>query len=207
MVIFTVVASKWNRWGRRGASPDPPAPSSECTRPNINLTYSRTFVLYSLTRSFVRLVFIHPSNIYYFLLVSCFCHRWFKLTMSNYTTENEQPAIEERLRISIIVIYIVILVVSITANILIVLVLWRNFRRRRKTTRDKSFIVVTINQVLSHLVFVLVTIPVTLVKQSSPEWSFSTLWCKNMRPLPGSVLPPMMFSYVALAVYLWNRMR
>ena len=127
--------------------------------------------------------------------------------MSNYTTENEPAAIQERLRISIIVIYIVILVVSITANILIVLVLWRKFRRRRKTTRDKSFIVVTINQVFSHLVFVLVTIPVTLVKQSLPEWSFSPLWCEIHRPLPASVLVPMMFSYVVLAVYVWSRTR
>ena len=122
--------------------------------------------------------------------------------MSNYTTEIEPAAIQERLRISIIVIYIVILVVSITANILIVLVL-----RRRKTTRDKSFIVVTINQVLSHLVFVLATIPVTLVKQSSPEWSFSPLWCEILRPLPASVLLPMMFSYMVLASYLSVRMR
>ena len=127
--------------------------------------------------------------------------------MSNYTTEIEPAAIEERLRISIIVIYMVILAVSITANILIVLVLWRKFRRRRKTTRDKIFIVVTINQVLSHLVFVLVTIPVTLLKQSSPKWSFSPLWCKFLRPLPALVLLPMMFSYMVLAVYLWNGVR
>ena len=127
--------------------------------------------------------------------------------MSNYTTEIEPAAIQERLRISIIVIYIVISVVSITANILIVLVLWRKFRRRRKKTRDKNFIVVTINQVLSHLVFVLVTIPLTLVKQSSPKWPFSRLWCSIVQPLPASVLLPMMFSYVVLAVYLWKRMR
>ena len=125
--------------------------------------------------------------------------------MSN--TEFEPAAIQEGLGISIIVIYIVILVVSITANILIVLVLWRKFRRRRKTTRDTSFIVVTINQVLSHLVFVLVTIPLTLVKQSSLKWPFSGLWCRIVEPLPVSVLLPMMFSYVVLAVYLWKRMR
>ena len=127
--------------------------------------------------------------------------------MSNHKTEIEPAAIEERLRISIIVIYIVILVVSITANILIVLVLWRKFRRRRKTTRDKIFIVVTINQVLSHLVFVLVTIPVTLLKQSPPKWSVSPLWCKILGPLPAVVLLPMMFSYMVLAVYLWNGVR
>ena len=127
--------------------------------------------------------------------------------MSNYTNENEQATIQERLRISIIVIYIVILVVSITANILIVLVLWRKFRWRRKTIRDKSFIVVTINQVLSHLVFVLVTIPVTLVEQSSAKSWFSPLWCMILQPLPASVLLPMMFSYMVLAVYLWNRVR
>ena len=125
--------------------------------------------------------------------------------MSN--TEFEPAAIQEGLGISIIVIYIVISVVSITANILIVLVLWRKFRRRRKTTRDTSFIVVTINQVLSHLVFVLVTIPLTLVKQSSLKWPFSGLWCRIVEPLPTSLLLPMMFSYVVLAVYLWKRMR
>ena len=125
--------------------------------------------------------------------------------MSN--TEFEPAAIQEGLGISIIVIYIVISVVSITANILIVLVLWRKFRRRRKTTRDTSFIVVTINQVLSHLVFVLVTIPLTLVKQSSLKWPFSDLWCRIVEPLPVSVLLPMMFSYVVLARYLWKRMR
>lgn len=190
MVIFTVVASKWNRWDRREASPDPPAPSSVCTGPNINLAHSHKFLLYSLTRSFV------PTNAGFF-----FCRRM------NATTVIEPSAITERLRISILIIYTAILVVSVMANILVVLVLWRKFKRHRKTTRDKSFIVVVSNQVVSHLVFVIATIPVTLANHSSLEWSFGPVWCKIVWPLQAAPLLAMVYSYVVLLIHQLHGMK
>lgn len=114
---------------------------------------------------------------------------------------------EERFQISILTIYTAILVVSITANILVVLVLWRKFRRHGRTTTDKSFIVVIISQALSHLVFVIVSIPVALVHQSSPEWSVGPLWCKIVRPLQAAALLLMVYSYVLRAFYQWNGIR
>lgn len=111
------------------------------------------------------------------------------------------PTIPERFRISILIIYIAILVVSVMANISIVLVLWRKFRRHRKTTRDKSFIVVVSNQAVCHLVFVIVTIPVTLANISFPEWSFDPMWCKIVLPLQAAALLAMVYSYVVLLIH------
>ena len=135
------------------------------------------------------------------MLVSCFCRRM------NATTDIEPPAIPERFRISVLIIYSAILVVSVMANILIVLVLWRKFRRHRKTTRDKSFIVVVSNQAVSHLVFVIVTIPVTLANHSSPEWSFGPVWCKIVWPLQAAALLAMVYSYQILLIHQLHGMK
>ena len=114
---------------------------------------------------------------------------------------------KERFQIFIPIFYIAILVVSITANILLVLVLWRIFRRHRGTTRGKNFIVVVINQALSHVVFVMVSIPVTLVYQSSLKESVGPLWCTTLRPLQAAALLLMVYSYVLRAIYHWNGLR
>lgn len=136
------------------------------------------------------------------MLVSCFCRR-----MNVTTATIEPPTIPERFRISVLIIYIAILVVSVMANILIVLVLWRKFRRHRKTTRDKSFIVVVSNQAVSHLVFVIVTIPVTLANHSSSEWSFGPVWCKIVWPLQAAALLAMVYSYQILLIHQLHGMK
>ena len=135
------------------------------------------------------------------MLVSCFCRR------PDSTTEIEPKATPERFQISILIIYSAILVLSVMANILIVLVLWKRFRRHRKTTRDKSFIVVVSNQAVSHLAFVVVTIPVTLANHSSPEWSFGPVWCKIVWPLQAAALLAMVYSYVVLLIHQIHGMK
>ena len=118
------------------------------------------------------------------------------------TTEpppTESEAIKKHLRLFNLVIYILIFVVSFLANILMLLVLWRKFRRHRKTA--KSFIILMHNLALSGLVLVIASIPFDLKDQSSDTWPFGPGGCKILWPLQTAALQAMVYTYVALAYH------
>ena len=111
----------------------------------------------------------------------------------------ESAAIKGHLRNFNLVMYILIFVVSVPANIVMLLVLWRKFRRHRKTA--KSFIVLMHNLALSGIVLVICSIPFDLVWQGSDTWPFGPGGCKILWPLQTAALQAMVYSYVALACH------
>lgn len=128
--------------------------------------------------------------------------RWFKFTMAISTTEpppTESAAVKEHLRLFNLVMYILIFVVSVPANTFMLLVLWRKFRRHRKTA--KSFVILMHNLALSGLVLVIASIPFDLVWQSSDTWPFGPGGCKILWPLQTAALQAMVYTYVALAYH------
>lgn len=106
---------------------------------------------------------------------------------------------KEHLRRFKLVMYILILVISVLANTFMLLVLWRKFRRHRKTA--KSFIVLMQNLALSSLVLVLASIPFDAVWQESDTWPFGPGGCKILWPLQTASLQAMVYTYVALAYH------
>jgi len=118
------------------------------------------------------------------------------------TTEpppTESAAVKEHLRLFNLVMYILIFVVSVPANTFMLLVLWRKFRRHRKTA--KSFVILMHNLALSGLVLVIASIPFDLVWQSSDTWPFGPGGCKILWPLQTAALQAMVYTYVALAYH------
>ena len=92
-----------------------------------------------------------------------------------------------------------IFIVSVLANTFMLLVLWRKFRRHRKTA--KSFIVLMQNLALSGLVLVIASIPFDAVWQESDTWPFGPGGCKILWPLQAASLQAMVYTYVALAYH------
>lgn len=111
----------------------------------------------------------------------------------------ESEAIKGHLRNFNLVMYILIFVISVSANIFMLLVLWRKFRRHRKTA--KSFIILMHNLALSGIVLVICSIPFDLVSQGSDTWPFGPGGCKILWPLQTAALQAMVYSYVALACH------
>ena len=120
------------------------------------------------------------------------------------TTEpppTESAAVKEHLRLFKLVMYILILIVSVLANTFMLLVLWRKFRRHRKTA--KSFIVLMHNLALSGLVLVIASIPFDAAWHESDTWPFGPGGCKILFPLQTAALQAMVYTYVALAYHRW----
>lgn len=111
----------------------------------------------------------------------------------------ESAATKAQFRLANLVLYISVLAISVTANILMLLVLWRKFRRHRRTA--KSFIMLMQNLALSGLVLVISSIPFDLVSQSSDKWPFGAIGCKILWPLQTAALQAMVYTYVALACH------
>lgn len=129
-------------------------------------------------------------------------HSRLKFEMAHSTTEpppTESAVVKEHLRRFKLVMYILILVISVLANTFMLLVLWRKFRRHRKTA--KSFIVLMQNLALSSLVLVLASIPFDAVWQESDTWPFGPGGCKILWPLQTASLQAMVYTYVALAYH------
>lgn len=115
----------------------------------------------------------------------------------------ESATIQKHLQLFNLVMYILIFVVSVTANIFMILVLRRKFRRHRKTA--KSFIILMNNLGISGLVLVITSIPFDLVDQSiSDEWPFGAGGCKILWPLQTAAVQAMVYSYVALAYHRFH---
>lgn len=118
------------------------------------------------------------------------------------TTEpppTESATVKENLRTFNLVMYILIIVVSIPANVIMLLVLWRKFRRHQRTA--KSFIILMHNMALSDLVLVVASIPFNLAWQASDNWPFGPVGCKILWPLQTAALQAMVYTYVALACH------
>ena len=118
------------------------------------------------------------------------------------TTEpppTESASIKEHLGRFTLVMYIIIFIVSVLANIFMLLVLWRKFRRHRKTA--KSFIVLMQNLALSGLVLVITSIPFDAISHESDTWPFGAGGCKILWPLQTAALLAMVYTYVALAFH------
>ena len=133
-------------------------------------------------------------------------YRWSKFTMAISTTKpppTESTTIQKHLQLFNLVMYILIFVLSVTANIFMILVLRRKFRRHRKTA--KSFIILMNNLGISGLVLVITSIPFDLVNQSiSDEWPFGAGGCKILWPLQTAAVQAMVYSYVALAYHRFH---
>lgn len=124
------------------------------------------------------------------------------LAMVSSSTESpptESATTKAHFRLANLVLYISVLAISVTANILMLLVLWRKFRRHRRTA--KSFIMLMQNLALSGLVLVISSIPFDLVSQSSDKWPFGAIGCKILWPLQTAALQAMVYTYVALACH------
>lgn len=122
--------------------------------------------------------------------------------MVHSTTEpppTESAAVKEHLGRFKLVMYIMIFVISVLANTFMLLVLWRKFRRHRKTA--KSFIVLMQNLALSDLVLVITSIPFDAVWQESDTWPFGPGGCKILWPLQTASLLALVYTYVVLACH------
>ena len=118
------------------------------------------------------------------------------------TTEpppTESAAVKENFRVFNLVVYILIISISIPANIFMLLVLWRKFRRHRRTA--KSYIMLMQNLALSGLVLVIASIPFDLISQASDKWPFGPAGCKIIWPLQTAALQAMVYTYVAIACH------
>ena len=167
----------------------------------VNCNAERTKIRQSKVIEVLYVRFLTGFKIYDHNYVLLF-HSWLKFKMAHSTTEpppTESAVVKEHLRRFKLAMYILIFIVSILANIFMLLVLWRKFRRHRKTA--KSFIVLMQNLALSSLVLVIVSIPFDAVWQESDTWPFGPGGCKILWPLQTASLQAMVFTYVALAYH------
>lgn len=119
-----------------------------------------------------------------------------------FTTEpppTESAAINAHLNRFKLVMYILIFIASVLGNTFMLLVLWRKFRRHRKTA--KSFIVLMQNLALSGLVLVIASIPFDAAWHEADTWPFGAGGCKILWPLQTVALQAMVYTYVALAYH------
>ena len=118
------------------------------------------------------------------------------------TTEpppTESAEVKNHLQTFTMVMYIMLIIGSVLTNISMLLVLWRKFRRHRKTA--KSFIILMQNLAVSGLVLVFTSIPFDLATQESDTWPFGVGGCKILWPLQTVALQAMVYTYVALACH------
>ena len=114
-------------------------------------------------------------------------------------TESSAATRKENLRVFTLVMYIKIFVASVLANSLLLMVLWRKFRRHRKTA--KSFIYLMQNLAISGLVLVISSIPFDTAWHENIRWPFGPGGCKILWPLQTASFQAMVHTYMALAFH------